>query len=53
MAKRHMYYDKTEITLAMRMGNSYATFHVSADKVQRIKFSPMKAKKLFRKSTAK
>ena len=49
MAKRHMYYDKTEITLAMRMGNSYATFHVSADKVQRIKFSPMKAKKLFRK----
>ena len=49
MAKRHMYYDKTEITLAMRMGNGYSTFHVPAEKVQRIKFSPMQAKKLFRK----
>jgi len=47
-AKRHLYYDKSEIILAVRMGKGFATFNVPAEKVQRIKFLPSKAKKLFK-----
>ena len=48
MAKQHLYYDKTELTIAVRMGNNYSAFHVPAEKIQRINYIPFKTKKLFK-----
>ena len=48
MAKQHLYYDKTELTIAVRMGNNYSAFHVPAEKIQRINYIPVKTKKLFK-----